>query len=111
MKPIFARFFIVSAVTLSPALALAQSGQDGTIVGNVLDQTGLPLKGVKLTVRSDTQIGGARTSYSRDEGSFRFPGLQPGIFELRAEAPRLKPVIVKQVQVGVSTPAEVTVVM
>jgi hypothetical protein len=111
MKPIFARFFIVSAVTLSPALALAQSGQDGTIVGNVLDQTGLPLKGVKLTVRSETQIGGPRTGYSRDEGSFRFPGLQPGVFELRAEAPRLKPVIVKQVHVGVSTAAEVTVVM
>src|SRR5688572_15304909 len=91
--------------------ALAQSGQNGSIVGNVLDQSGMPLKGIKLTISSDTQIGGVVSRYSNDEGGFRFPALHPGIFELRASAPKLRQVVVKAINVGVSAETEVNVVM
>jgi hypothetical protein len=81
------------------------------LVGNAVDQVGTPLKGVKITIRSDTQIGGARTTYTNEDGGFRFVALQPGKFELRAAAPKLKQVIVKSVPVGISAPAEVNVVL
>jgi hypothetical protein len=89
----------------------AQSGQNGSIVGNVLDQSGMPLRGVKITIGSETQIGGEKSVYSNDEGAFRFMALHPGIFELRANAPKLRQVVVKAINVGVSAATEVNVVM
>jgi hypothetical protein len=113
MRPLFAAVFVVSAVTLGsfPSPARAQSGDTGSILGSAFDQAGMPLKGVKITIRSDTQIGGARSTYTNEEGGFRFPALQPGRFELRASAPKLKQVIVKSIPVGISAPAEVNVVL
>jgi hypothetical protein len=97
-------------MTVSPTV-WSQNGQDGSVVGSVMDQAGTPIKGVKIAVRSDTQIGGTRTVYTNDDGNFRLPALQPGIFELRALAPKLKAVVVKDIHVGISAPSEVNLVM
>jgi hypothetical protein len=95
-----------------PFLPAAASAQVvGSIIGNVLDQSGTPLAGVQLIVSSGTQIGGEKVSYSNAEGFFRFPGLQPGTFELRARAPKLKTVVQRDIRVGVNAPAEVVVMM
>ncbi len=93
------------------SVAHAQRGDSGAIVGFVFDQTGAPIKGVRVTITSPTQIGGARHAYSDQEGMFRFLALAPGDFELTAEAPRLTRYIQKGIQVGINAPAEVTVVM
>jgi hypothetical protein len=98
-------------VLMGPAVVWGQGGQSGAIIGNVFDQSGMPMSGIKITARSETQIGGARSVYSNAEGSFRFPALQPGTFEIRAEAPKLRAVIVKDVNVGISAAAEVNLVM
>src|SRR5262245_27095061 len=82
---------------LPTELAFAQGGVNGSIVGYVFDQTGAPIKGVKLTARSPTQIGGAKTGYSNEEGFFRIIGLIPGTFEVGATAPKLKSVVQKEV--------------
>src|SRR5205814_6697972 len=71
------------------------------------DQTGNPLKGVKLTA-SNSNV--RKTTYSNDEGLFRFADLPPGSYEVRAAAPRLRTVIQSNVRVGAS-PAEVSLVM
>ncbi len=91
--------------------AAAQSGQNGSILGYVMDQSGTPLKGVRVLAGSATQIGGTRTVYTNEEGAFRFLALQPGRFEVRASAPRLKTVLLKDVRVGIGAPAEVNLVM
>jgi hypothetical protein len=64
-----------------------------------------------MVARSETQIGGAKAAYTNDEGFFRLPGLQPGVFEVTASAPKLKAVIQKDVHVGVGAPAEMDLVM
>src|SRR5205814_9245032 len=66
--------------------AYAQRGDSGAIVGHVYDGSGMPVKGVRVTITSLTQIGGKRVATSDAEGFFRFPALQPGDFELEAEA-------------------------
>ena len=76
-----------------------------------MDQSGSPLKGIRVLASSATQIGGAKTAYTNEEGAFRFLALQPGSFEVRASAPRLKTVVLKDVRVGISAPAEVNLVM
>src|SRR5436190_17855600 len=93
------------------SVAHGQRGDSGAIIGFVLDQSGNPIKGVRVQVTSSTQIGGVKTAYSDQEGLFRFLALAPGQFELTAEAPRLSRYIQKGIQVGINAPVEVTVVM
>ncbi len=100
---------IVLAASLSRARA--QGGDTGMITGNVFDQSGAPIGGVKVTARSHTQIGGPKVSYTNDEGFFRFPGLLPGVFEVHARAPKLKDVVQKEVRVGINAPVDVSLVM
>jgi hypothetical protein len=105
------RVLTVLAISVVPSAVLAQGGVVGSIVGNVFDQIGNPIKGVKVVAKSDTHIGGPKTTYTNDEGYFRIPALQPGDFELTATAPKLKSVHQKGVKVGLSAAAEVTLIM
>src|SRR5436190_23724874 len=89
----------------------AQKGDSGSIVVSVYDQTGNPLKGIRVTTSSSTQIGGQKVGYTNEEGIFRFPALDPGAFEVRADAPRLRTVVQQNVAVGINAPAEVNIVM
>jgi hypothetical protein len=99
------------AVWLPAPDARAQGGSHGAIIGNVLDQNGTPLKGVKISARSETQIGGAKVTYTSDEGSFRLVGLIPGAFEITASAPQLRTVVQRGIAVGINAPAEVDLVL
>ena len=78
------RVFVVVAIMGLAKIASAQI--NGSNVGNVFDQVGMPIKGVKISATSPTQIGGAKVVYTDDEGSFRIVGLQPGVFEVTATA-------------------------
>src|SRR5262245_48855178 len=111
LRSVVLRSLFALAFCLAPALAHAQGGSQGSIIGSVFDQTGMPMQGVKISVTSDTQIGGAKVAYSNAEGFFRIVGLFPGTFELRATAPKLISVLQKDIKVGVSAAAEVTVIM
>jgi hypothetical protein len=100
-----------AAATLPTPLVWAQGGVSGSITGTVTDQNGQPLKGVKLHATSETQIGGGKTAYTNEEGTFRILGLIPGKFEVTASAPKLKTVIQKDVNVGVNAAAEADLIM
>jgi hypothetical protein len=99
---------ILSALALP---ALAQNGDSGAIIGYVMDQGGSPVRGVKVTASSATQIGGKKVAYSNDEGAFRFPNLEPGVFEVRAEAPKLRTVVQQNIKVGINAPSELSLIM
>src|SRR5687767_6934531 len=104
----FAVVLVAMALWLGPrAPAWAQKGDSGSIVGCVVDQSGVPLSGIKITTSSATQIGGAKVTYSSAEGCFRFPILDPGVFEVRADAPKLRSVIQQNIRVGINAPTEV----
>ncbi len=108
----FATVAFAAAVVLGLSTeALAQGGDSGQIVGYVFDQTGSPIRGVKVTAFSETQIGGRKTAYTNDEGWFRFPQLIPGKFQVKAEAPKLQTVVQENISVGINSPAEINLVM
>jgi hypothetical protein len=94
-----------------PQTARAQNGDSGSIMGCVVDQTGMPIRGVKLTASSSTQIGGRKVVYSNSEGCFRIPALDPGTFEVRGDAPKLRTVVQQNVRVGINAPTEINIVM
>jgi hypothetical protein len=107
-RPSFISALFLSIV-LAPALAQAQVA--GTIIGNVFDQNGMPVPGVRITATSPTQIGGTRITHAGSDGSFRMQGLQPGTFQVAASGPKLVRVVQENVRVGVTAPAEVEFVM
>ncbi len=102
---------IIVGLLLAPSAVFAQGSNSGAIVGNVMDQAGNPVKGVKIVVKSDTQIGGQKTAYTNDEGFFRIIQLEPGEFEIHATAPGLAPYVQKGVKVGISAAAEISPIM
>src|SRR4029077_2993186 len=69
---------VLAVLAAAPRLALGQ-GTSGSIVGYVMDQTGNPIKGVKISASSPTQIGGTQVGYTNDEGQFRVRQLFPGL--------------------------------
>jgi hypothetical protein len=105
-----ALFLWTGLVLAAPSPALGQMSS-GAITGFVSDQTGSPLRGVKVSATSPTQIGGAQVAYTNEEGQYRVRQLFPGTFEVRATAPKLKTVVQKDVKVGISAPSEVNIIM
>jgi protocatechuate 3,4-dioxygenase beta subunit len=105
------RVVLLALALLVTPQAQAQRGDSGSITGYVLDQGGNPLAGVKITAASSTQIGGQRVAYTKADGSFRFPVLDPGVFQVKAESPRLTTAVQTGVKVGLNAPSEVSFVM
>lgn len=92
-----------------PGAAWAQT--TGTLSGTVWDQTGTPLAGVRLTLESPTQIGGAQQAVSDEGGRFRFAALTPGAFKLTASAPRLKTLVQTNLRISQGKTLDLDVVM
>jgi len=88
---------------LSESTAHVDSVPAGTILGHILGPDGMPAKGAQVQIggwltREDgsTISGGApyevsRTTNVDDEGFYRFEGLSPGCYRLRAECEGLAP--------------------
>src|SRR3954467_14487104 len=108
---VVASLLTLAAITFAPATVRAQGGSDGAITGYVFDQAGNPLAGVQIVASSPTQIGGSKKTYSHGEGLFKLRQLFPGTFQVTATAPKLKTVIQKGVKVGITSAAEVNLVM
>jgi iron complex outermembrane receptor protein len=72
---------IVAGVALLCTPASAQTPRTGHLSGTVFDQTGAPLPGVHMTIRS----GAERVTQTDAAGAFVFAGLPEGDYELSVE--------------------------
>ena len=70
------------AVLLLALPAVAQE-QTGSIVGVVKDSSGAVLPGVTVEARSPSAVG-VSTATTDSNGSYRFPALPPGAYEVSA---------------------------
>jgi hypothetical protein len=77
-----AALWLVVALLL-PSVAAAQTGT-ADITGRIVDQQGGALPGVSIIVRNQ-ESGVFRQSVSADNGSYQFPGLTPGIYQVEAD--------------------------
>jgi hypothetical protein len=94
-----------------PSRAFAQGAGAGSIDGFVTDQAGNPLRGVKIVAESAAQIGKGRSTYTTAEGTFHLGALTPGIFRITATSPGLQSVVQDNIVVGITSPADVNVMM
>ena len=70
-----------------PAAAAAQGGgasSTGTIQGRAADTSGAVLPGVSVTATSPSMIG-VQTQVTNENGSYRFPAVPPGTYEVTFE--------------------------
>src|SRR5438552_7123649 len=63
--------------------AFAQTGINASLGGTVADATGALIPGVEVTAKN-TGTGVASTSITNESGTYRFPSLQPGTYEVTA---------------------------
>src|ERR1700751_6199230 len=75
----------VIAVLILAAIPGAAQLPTGTILGTVKDSSGASIAGATVTVRNtDTNL--TKTAMTEQDGSYRFPELGVGHYEMRAEA-------------------------
>lgn len=105
-----AKFYcIFVASLLASSLAYAVGEQTGRILGRVTEeQTGAPVPGATVTVQSPSQIGGAKSTTTAEDGSFEISDLMPGSYSVEVTYAGVKP-IRRQVlvQQGTATPVNI----
>jgi hypothetical protein len=83
----FGRRIIVclAALLILAAIPMAAQLPTGTILGTVKDSSGASIPGATVTLRNtDTNL--TKTAITEQDGSYRFPELAVGHYEMRAEA-------------------------
>jgi hypothetical protein len=101
----------VTAVLVGRSVAFGQGGQAGSITGYVIDQTGNPLRGVKILAVSDVLSGRLTSAYSDQEGAYHILALPPGVYKVTANAPGMTPVVQENIRVGINSATEVNIIM
>lgn len=102
------RIAILLAVLLAlTGTAMAQS-LTGTIEGRVVDEQGGVLPGVTVTL-SGRQ--GTQTTVTDDRGEYRFVGLNPGPYEVRAELAGFVPAGQQNIDVGIGKTLNIPVTL
>ncbi len=104
------RFFVLFAVLVFSAVgALAQAqASSADLAGTVVDPTGAVVPGATVTVRN-AATGFSRSVTANDEGAYQFIGLQPGVYEVSAEAPTFSKAVVSNIKLTVGQRAELRI--
>jgi hypothetical protein len=102
------RWLTFAVLTLLAWAPVSAQLQTGDVYGRVTDEQGQPLPGVTVTLSG---IGAPRTQISDDSGLFRFLGLFPGSYALKAELEGFSGVEQSTVEVRVGGKREVALTL
>lgn len=103
MKRIASKFGTIGLMIFSILLVSSISKAQKTtsdIVGTVVDQSDQAVPGATVTVTS-IGTGATRTATTDSAGGFRVPNLQPGRYEVSAEAANFSKSVVKDIELNV----------
>lgn len=103
---------ILIAVVLSVFLTEIANAQSGTtsVSGMVFDQQQKVISGASVTL-SNTEKGFSRTAITNENGTFKFPAIQPGVYRLEVEMNGFKKFIRTEIRALVDTPTEISAVL
>lgn len=107
----FTRLAALSVISLGLCVpyASAQTNQ-GIIAGSVVDQTGAAVEGAKVVARSKA-TGASFTANSGAGGSFRFPSVSIGQYDLTVSQPGFGSVTQTNVTVNISQTTALTITL
>ena len=95
------RLLVLCFLLLAP-FAFAQR-EFGSIQGTVTESDAAAIPGAMVTVSGPSLIGGSATQISDQDGSYRFPMLAPGLYEVKAELQGFQSIIRKDIRVFVGS--------
>lgn len=106
------RFGLIALILalLIPILDTQAQTTQGEIAGAARDVQGASVPGVSISV-TNVGTGLSRTSLSADNGTFRFPALPTGVYELTAEKGGFAKLLVKDIKVSVDETRTVDLTM
>ncbi len=102
--------FVLLATLIALPMAFGQGGEKGQIQGTVTDKSGAVVPGVTLTIRN-LATGVEAVVVSESHGEYRFPGLVPGNYYLKAELASFATYEVKTVVVNVGRTTDLNVML
>src|SRR5262245_13617116 len=91
---------VVLLCLLAPAILIGQTS-NASLGGTVADATGALLPGVEVTARN-VGTGIANTTVTNETGTYQFPNLQTGTYEVGASLPGFRAQQLNNVTLGVS---------
>lgn len=100
--------FLAAAALVAVSLSANAQTLSGTVAGTVTDQQGQVLPGVTVVLTGRT---GSVEQIADAAGLFRFVGLQPGTFSVRAELSGFRPFEQHDIVVGIGTTVQVRVAL
>jgi hypothetical protein len=106
---LWGRIVAVAAVLALVGVGAASAQlQSGNLYGNVLDEQGAPLPGVTVTLSGQ---GAPQVQVTNAQGQFRFLGLSPGEYSLKAELEGFSTIEYPTIVIGVGRNTEITVTL
>jgi carboxypeptidase family protein len=99
------RRFLLATLLASLALSSTAFAQaiTGTITGRALDSSGGVLPGVEVSVSSPALIGGARTTFTDDQGVYRVTQLPSGVYRVAFRLSGFRSLNIDAVTLGVGS--------
>src|SRR5688572_31490936 len=89
----------IAVMALACAVTTLAQTTTGTITGRALDASGGVLPGVEVTITSPAMIGGARTSFTDEQGVYRFTQLAAGEYRVSFKLSGFKTLNIEGVRV------------
>ncbi len=96
---------------LAASTGWGQLSQTGSIVGKVKDAQGAPLPGVAVGLRSPAIIVSQLSTITNESGTYRFPSLAPGLYELTFTLSGFNTLVRKDIKIGVGQTSEIDATM
>ena len=101
MTSTFQRLLLAIGCLVLVALPVAAQTSLGTIVGNVLDESGAAIPQVTVTITNEA-TSAVRTVTSNEAGSYTVPALPPGLYTVAAELKGFRSVVVSHLKLEVN---------
>ena len=93
------------------SFSLAQVRQTGVINGTVTDEEGVPLPGVSVSIESPALIIPEMSTFSNQNGFYRFPALPPGTYQITYELDGFNRLVRKGIIIRIGRTSTVDVVL
>jgi len=96
---------IVCCLLTFAVVAWAQTA--GSIRGEVTEADGKPIPGATITISSSALIGGTKTTYTNELGTYRFPSIPIGTYSVQVTMEGFETLQASNVNVGINATATV----
>jgi len=99
---------LIMGLSFMPVISWA--ALTGNIAGTIVDDTGQPLPGTLITV-TGSNLQGARTAYTSEDGSFRVPLIPPGLYKIQASMAGMKTIERNDIEVNINKTTRIDLTM